>query len=312
MSRSCSLTGFALFLVFVLTAGCTGPVVTISHALPGAVGVPEDIERIEVGKFTLAGEPEDEFADFVAKSLRDRLVQQWAPKDQTTSGPETPANEVLHVAGNIRIETRDSCGTRTVRRWNSSASRMEVQDVETLVRTAEVAVDFTVGSGPGEEPIVTVETRRSYSSANDPRVRGDLGLDRSDDPRRIPRTEAIVTRLLDECMEEFCGMILPLEITERIALRGTIHREGIAGLKAMEAGDFETALQQFEAASAKAPDDVNLRFNWAVAAEAAGYLTLALAQYEEVVKRTNQRDLPAAQAIIRINRVLSRRETQPN
>ncbi|GAG20652.1 unnamed protein product, partial [marine sediment metagenome] len=250
----------------------------------------EGIERIEVGTFAVTGTEDDGFADFVQKSLRERLTQQWAGKDQRKQ-PGEPTNKIIHVGGDILIETRDTGGTRTVRRWSSGPNQMETQDVETLVRTAKVNVDFVVGSGEGREPIVTVETHRSYNSANDPRVRGELGLDRSDDPGRVPPTEAIVTRLLDECVEEFCGMIVPFEVTQRIPLRWTLGAKGAAAFKAVEAGDFETAVRDFEAASAEAPDDVNLRFNLAAAAEAAGNLTLALAQYEEVAKRTNGRDL---------------------
>jgi len=167
-------------------------------------------------------------------------------------------------------------------------------------------VEFGVARPGAKDRLFTIETRRSYTSPEDPRVRGELGLDRPDDPARVPPADDILKELLAQCADEFFDMISPREVTADVPMRGTWNADGSAGLKAAEAGDFAAAVGHLEAAVAAEPKDVNLLFNLAAACEAAGNLEEALAHYKAVVERTQGQDAVAAEAAQRVERVLKR------
>ena len=283
-------------------AGCGPTVVPIKHVLPAAVPVGSGIERIEAGPFVVKDRAADGWAAFTAEALGKRLAEvQGQDQPTTATGP------AARVSGDIRVRTTDRSGMRTVRSWDDDNDRLETHDIPTLVRRADVGVDFVIAVDGAAEPSVTVQVRRSYDSLGDPRVRGKLGLQRPDDPARVPDAETIIRELLTECVDSFCAMIAPLEVNVEVPLRPTLDIKGSSGIDAAGKGDLGPALRLLGAAAADWPKDVNLAFDLAVVAEAQDKLQVALEQYRRVLELTDNRDTEAADGAKRVRGVLLHR-----
>ncbi len=290
-----------LIAATVLIAGCGGPVVTVRHTLPGALSLPADVEMVRVRKFAVHPADTGEVAALLTEALQKRLSRHWA-----IDGDARARARAVDVGGTITLETKDVKGTRTVRRWDAETRTWRAVQAPMLVRSATATVEFAV-FGPGaKDRLFTIETRRSYTSPEDPRVRGELGLERPDDPARVPPMDQILRELLGRCADSFLEMISPREVTAEVPMRGTWNSAGSAGLKAAEEGDFAAAVRHLEAAVASDPKDVNLLFDLAAACEAAGRLEDALKHYKAVVERTKGQDAVAAEAAKRVERVLKR------
>lgn len=287
---------FSGFLSAALAAGCGAPVVTVRHKLPAAVVIPGYDAGMRVKGFSVKTGPKGGFADFAAGLLKRRLAE--------SAGAGKAANPGVLVRGDIHITLRDVKATRRVRWRDGNSGDLIGRDVPTLIRTGQVKVDFVVTGASGGKELVTIETRRSYRSTEDPRVRGELGLLRPDDPTHVPASETIVRELLTGCIESFCGMIAPLEVVEQVPLR--IALGGGDGFTAARRGDMQAASRHFGAAVAGSPSDVALAFNLAVTAEAAGKLDLALESYRTVQKLTDGQDRPAAVGAQRVERIIHR------
>ncbi|MBE3069616.1 MAG: tetratricopeptide repeat protein, partial [Planctomycetes bacterium] len=285
----------ALAAAAALAGGCAAPVLTMHHVLPAALPLPADVGLVRAKDFAV--DPPSGTAVWApaARGLDERLAALW---------PEGGRGAVADVGGKVRIEVKDAPGSREVRRWDTKTRAWVAETVPTLVRTATVGVDFVATRG--DVRLLAVECRRTYHSAEDPRVRGDLGLERPDDPARVPAADQVVRELLDECVASFCEMIAPGEVTVHVPTRGTLNGDGAAGLKAAAGGDFQAAVRHLEAAVAASPNDVDLLFDLAVACEAAGRLDVALAHYRAVTERTGGKDRLAVDSAARTERVLKR------
>ena len=172
------------------------------------------------------------------------------------------------------------------------------------MRTVKTRVSFAVQRPDAARPLVVIEVERTYGSLADPRVRGEAGLERPDDPKRVPPADTAIRELLTECADAFCGMVRPLVVTVEVRMRPTGQADGAAGLKAAKKADYGAALEHFKAATAAAPKDVSLLFDRAVAAEAAGDLADALKHYQAVAKATKDRDTVAVESALRVERVM--------
>jgi len=301
--RTSGLAACCAVAASVWAVGCGGPVVTVRHALPAALPLPADVEMVRVGTFNVKPAGRREAAALMTEALQKRLSRHWA-----IDGDAGTRAKALEVGGAIAVDTKDVKGLRNIRQWTSGGREWVVVQVPTLVRSATVAVEFAVFRPGAKERLLTVETRRSYTSPEDPRVRGELGLERPDDPARVPPVDEIVRELVGRCADEFIDMIAPREVTADVPMRGTWNADGSAGLKAAEQGDFAEAVRHLEAAVASDPGDDNLLFDLAAACEAAGKLADALTHYTAVVERTKGRDAVAAEAAQRVERVLKRLE----
>jgi len=297
---------FVCVAASVLIAGCGGPVLTLRHTLPAAVPLPAGVEMVRVRKFAVHPADTGEVAALLTESLQKRLSRHWA-----IDGDARAQARAVDVGGTIALETKDVKGTRTVRRWDGESREWLPSQVPTLVRSATATVEFAV-FGPGaKDRLFTIETRRSYTSPEDPRVRGELGLERPDDPVRVPPMDQILRVLLGQCADSLVEMISPREVTADVPMRGTWNSAGSAGLKAAAEGDFAAAIRHLQAAVASDPKDVNLVFDLAVACEAAGRLEDALTHYKAVVERTKGQDSVAAEGAKRVERVLKRLGKRP-
>ena len=297
---------FVCVAATVLVAGCGGPVLTLRHTLPGALSLPADVEVVRVRKFAVRPADTGEVAALLTESLQKRLSRHWA-----IDGDARARARAVDVGGTIALETKDVKGTRTVRRWDGESREWLPRQVPTLVRSATATVEFAVFRSGSKDRLFTIETHRSYTSPEDPRVRGELGLERPDDPARVPPMDRILRVLLGQCADSLVEMISPREVTADVPMRGTWNSAGSAGLKAAAEGDFAAAARHLEAAVVSDPKDVNLLFDLAVVCEAAGRLEDALTHYKAVVERTKEQDAAAAEAAKRVERVLKRLGKRP-
>ncbi len=288
-----------------LACGCGGPVVTVRHTLPSDLPVLLGRQKMNVGRFQLVSGPKGDYGRTVAELLGEKVSVFCAD-----GGPAHP-----EVNGRIRITTFDKPGSRSIRRGNPARSPLEPVDVDTLVRSVDVRVEFLVTFGRENRRIATVETRERYNSLADARVRGELALGRADDPAAVPSVETIVKELLARCVDTFARMVTPPEVVAEVPLRGTLDIRGRQSLAAAREEDYEGALAHAAAAARLHPKDANLLFNLGVLQEKSGQLAGALAAFQAVSDRTSGRDKQAAAAITRIKRILARRgqtaETPP-
>ena len=301
--RASKLAACCAVAASVWAVGCGGPIVTVRHALPAALPLPDGVQMVRVGTFNVQPAGRREVASLMTEALQKRLSRHWA-----IDGDAGARAKALEVGGTVAVETKDVKGSRNIRQWTGEKREWVAVEVPTLVRSATVAVEFGVFRPGAKERLLTVETRRSYTSPEDPRVRGELGLERPDDPARVPPADEILRELVGRCADEFLDMIAPREVTADVPMRGTWNADGSAGLKAAEQGDFAEAVRHLEAAVASDPGDDNLLFDLAAACEAAGRLKDALTHYKAVLEGTKGQDAVAAEAAQRVERVLKRLE----
>jgi len=289
--------GMALVLILA-AVGCGPPVLAIRHRLAPDLPIPAGAARVRLGEITVADGPADGYAAFVAERLTECLDASGAYSVATREATG-PAD--LVVGASLRMETKDVEQPRTIRRLNPDTRQMEIFDVPGLVRTVEVVAAFDVQVVRTGRTL-SVETRRSYRSTDDPRTRGPLGLERPDDPANVPAAEMIVRELLDACVKEFVGMLAPGEVAARIPLRPAPGPSGAKGLEAARRGDYAGAIAHFKDALKAKPDDANLLFDLAAVSECAGELQAALELYRKVQELTGDRDIAAHEGAVRVAR----------
>ncbi len=296
--------GLLTLTLAAVGVGCAGPEVTVRHLLPPDLPVPGQAGLV-VGTFEAVGGEKDGYADFAAAELSRRI--RAAGRGPGRAGGDTPK---LTISAKLYVKTAESKGTRTIRRLNPQRKppKVETLDVPTLTRTAAVRADFLIRDEAGRRKIAAAETRESYDSTEDPRVRGPLALDRPDAPKYVPPAETIVRELLAACVETFWQMIRPREVTAKVTLRPASGSAGQKGLAAAAEGKFADALRHFAAAAEGDPKNTDLLFNLAVCAEGAGRLEEARRRYEAVVRRGGKGYPQAGEALRRVRRVLSRRK----
>ena len=191
--------------------------------------------------------------------------------------PPTPAD----VEVTVHVEAKDTKGLRHIRRWDPKTKQTAEVEVPTLVRSVQVRADFlAVPRGGGKN--TAVELRREWKSTEDPRVRGELGLERPDDPQRVPDTRTVVAELFGQCVERFCAMVSPVVVSADVKRRLTFLRN---------------------------KDSVPVRFNEVLALEVEATKTgrgldKVLAGYEGLSKRTEGKDATIEECVLRVRRVL--------
>ena len=307
MRRITATVVLAVLAAHVL-AGCAPPVVHVRHVLPAAMPLPGDVSMVRAGEFAVRSGPKDGFADFTKEALDKHLADVPVGLGSTGRGARTTEAQIARAGGTIDIETKDVRGKRLGRRRSAGTGKLDDVELTTLVRTAAVRVEFHVRRASGGESLGTVEVRRSYSSADDPQVRGELGLERADDPARVPPAGDIVRGLLTGCVEAFGRMVSPVVVEADVPLRPASGRFAQLGLKAAREANHAEALRQFEAAARAAPDDAGAHFDLAAVAEAIGRLDLAAEHYERAWELSDKKDDEARQAAARARRVRAAQE----
>ncbi len=143
--------------------------------------------------------------------------------------------------------------------------RGQWRDVPALVRVVAMRAEFDVAGGGAR---ATIELRRQWKSTGDPRVRGPKGLERPDDPARVPAVNLVSEELFGQCVKELCAMVAPVEMTATVTRR-------------VEWGN--------------GPDSANVRFNEALelerrAAAGDGDLKFVLESYRRLLDRNKEDD----------------------
>jgi hypothetical protein len=283
-----------------LISGCSGPAIHLRHHLGGAVDLGTDPARLQVGQFqvqpdTLTGLP---------PYLQNNLQLMLTDFNQSTSvgNPSAAASASQTVEGVIAVIAEDVAGVRPLRQWSVQNHDFEEREVPTLRRDVTVKVDFLLRNSAAPSGTVTLETYRSYTSNQDPQVRGPESLLRPDDPDRVPPVDTIARKLIDECLRDFIAMIHPYEVTAEVPLRYVGGADAAAGRRAAKKGDYAAAARFFESALQNKKDHPDLHFNLAVVQEAAGNLAAAQEQYRLVLER-HPSDEPARLGLDRVIRL---------
>jgi len=296
-----------LFLVsatWLAMAGCGGAEVTIRHVLPPDLSELRGADALIVGDFQPRRGADARTAAWFAEQMR-RLLDERAP----LLAPEVAGrggHGQVRVGGSIFVRAEDVNANRFVRALDPDSGRMGPRKVATLVRTVGVRVDFVLTDLDDGEALGAVEARAGYSSLSDPRVRGELGLGRPDDPRGVPDKAVIVRELLVRCADTFGRMITPPVVEAKVLLRGTLNKDGQEALSAAARGDYEAAERHAGDAVKSDPRSDDLLFNLAVIQELAGNLEAAMGHYLQVAKRSPALSGQARTAIDRIRRVQGR------
>ena len=305
MRRIGCVVGMGLALS-VLAAGCAPPVLSVRHRFPADVPLPAGARHVRIGEFVVAEGSQEAFGTFAAEVLAARLQASWAYEVVGSEGgaDAVPADTI--VSGTLRIEVRDTQGTRRVLRMDSASRNLETVEVPTLVRAAAVEAEFVVREAQDGRKVAAAETRRTYLSTADPRVRGPTGLCRPDHPAHVPPAETVVRELVEACAETFVRMMTPPRVTVAIPLRPAVGHNGRRGLAAAGKGDWKEAAQHFRADFAEDPENRDALFNLAAVSECAGDLATALACYEQVLERSGGNDIAARNAVARLTRLTGR------
>jgi len=261
--------GAVCVVAAALAAGCAAPTASVVHELPAAVPA-GDVAAIVPGRFEVAA-GDAWMAEFLAAEVNRRAA--------AARGDAPPAEPAVTMGGTVTAEVTDRRGRRPARRMDPAAGRLVDVQVPFLVRTAKVRVVFALAPADGAAP-VKLETAESYTSAEDPRVRGPAGLERGDDPSRVPPAETILRELLVQCVDEAWGMIAPVRMPVTLQFRRADGEAAEAGLEAVERKDFAAAVEHFRAAVQERPDSAALRFNLAAALEGQGQFAAAARHYQ--------------------------------
>jgi len=293
-----TLMRLAVPCVLVSAIGCSGPTVLVIHTLPAAVPVADLSSKFVPGSFTVEGQPNGKIASLAAKLLAEHMPETWRRTSRQANG------STLEVAGLVHIKAEDRATKRGLLRRDAAGKELREVEVPSLVRRVCLETRFVVTQAGAPEPLVTVETRKSYDSTADPRVRGELGLSRNDDPEKVPPTDEIVTELLVECIQEFWQMVTPTVARKEIALKPVGGPDAAAGFRAVEAGDLASAVEHFRKAARAKPDEHNALFDLAVVREATGKLTEALEDFRQAAKLASSEDTEAAEGAKRVHVVM--------
>ena len=303
MERLCMLVNVKIVMVgfsFLGLLGCAGPVVKIEHRLPNAVELPKGVGTLRAGDFDVEGYSHEMAEKFVQDALTERL-QKIAVRQEGN----IYSGRVMTVGGTVRIDSKDAEGLRKVRLGNPTG-QTEERELASLVRRIKVNCVFTIKEkGTLSEPIL-VELERQYDSAGDARTRGELGLNRGDDPASVVATDTIVRELIVQCVKDFCGMIEPVVVESTCLLRGSWNSEAIQGAQAAKHGDYSAAVRHYSKATQQEAKNSDLWFNLGVVTEVRGDLSEAQHCYEQVIQLSKDRDKQALSAAERIRKLRER------
>ena len=293
----------AMAIALLAAAGCAPPAVQVSHTIPAGLPLPAEVTAVAAGTFEVRSNAPADLAEMMQRRLGAKLPSLRLDGAGAAPGRAAPG-QVARVGGRIEADLRDVRGVRTVRRADASGQLADVS-LPSLVRRIDMRVDFVVWHG--RRRCGAVEVRRSYDSAADPRVRGVLGLDRGDEPDRVPAPAVIAGEMLDECIRVLLRTVEPLRVTATVSLRPAGGAEAREAMRLIERGRYGEAMEHFRAALAKSPGSAALHFDLAAAAEAAGKLDTALEEYRAAAAAApGGNDAVAAECADRVRRVIAK------
>jgi hypothetical protein len=273
----------SIFLLSWLISGCSGPVITLRHHLAGAVDMGVEPGTLQVGQFQVRPDTYADLPAHLQNNLRQRLADFNHPASVSTA--QTAPSPGPTVEGVIIVIAEDSAGSRPIQQWSSRHQKLEDAEVPSLRRDVTAKVNFVLRQSAAESGDVTLETYHSYSTNQDPLIRGEGGLLAPDDPERVPPVDVIARQLVDECLGDFIAMIHPYEIVAKMPLRRVGGTDAANGLRAAQQGDYAAAARYYQAALRAKPDSPPLHFNLAVVGEAGGDLAAAEEHYRQALEQ---------------------------
>lgn len=324
----------AALSVCLAAGSCAPPTVSLHTYLPAALPLPW-FTRLRVGEFTVvdAGAPPGggaatqadapsatvavpvtpALAKFVNARLDEHLYMKERINPRLAETQPAGAGGEYFINGTIRAAIRDTRGSRRVQLRAPSTQPAMSKELPTLVRRVRLQVEFAVtwagkGEAPGGRDLGTVEVVRAYDSALDPAVRGELGLERPDDPNRVPPVEAIVDDLLAQCARAFRCMISPTPIGALVRLRPAWGPEADKAFAAIREHSYGLVVEEFRKALAVDPNSPARIFNFAVAAEAGDEFDLAERHYQRAYGLSGEKDDEAYDGARRCRRVIEARK----
>ncbi len=286
-----------LVALTALAAGCGAPVLQMHHGPVADLPLPATVETIGVRPLAVTGADAASCTAAVRAALAQRLAEGGLPY-RAAAGDHADA----WLGGSVAVTARDTPGTRTVRQMDPATGTLGPVTLETLVRTVEVETALVLSDATSAKRLVAAAATESYDSRHDPRVRGELGLDRPADPARIPPLEAILDDLLGRCVGTFVAMLEPVPVTGEVAMRPVDDPLGQRGLGAAASGDLRAAVAYFRRALERDPGHRAVRFNLAAALEASGSLAAARQEYRLLAETAD--DAEAQAGVVRLTRVL--------
>lgn len=316
-----------LALAALAASGCQKlPTLHVRHQYPSGLDLHGPVSAVTVHPLEVRG-ADDEYGRMAARLLAEQLregspwtveVADGAPLTTTRATRTRPAGSLaqpaeLVLTGLLEVETKDEATTQTARELEPSGRTGAVIVQDRLVRRVslrqQVQVRRTDGSVLG-----TLLTQEDYDSRRDPDSRGELGLQRADEPASVKPVERIIERLLESMAATTAGMLAPQLLEVDIPLRDTPHPAGRQGLEAARRGDLVAAREHMLSAAAGAPGEADLAFNLAALEEALGLYDCAAGNYE-LAAELNVDDPVAREGAARMHRLLGQNsqspETQP-
>lgn len=267
-------------------AGCVAPVVEIHHQAPADIVIPSNTHVTEVR----ASGPGDGLA---REHLRSRLECMFP------AGGGKPA---ATIEADVRIDFDQSAGERQVRLLEPR-KELASRPLATLKQSLGVSCRFLL-SRQGEPPVV-IAAAAHYRSVDDPRVRGELGLTRGDDPAKIPPFEQVLRETLDDCLSQLSALAAAPAQHSRIRLRYDMH--SLTGFSQVAKGHYAQAAAALARQASRHPDNKDLLFNLAVVEERLGLWADAIAHYQRVLDLSEGEDIEA-QRQLRIVKAMSIRQ----
>jgi tetratricopeptide (TPR) repeat protein len=319
-------SALAALSVCLVAVGCAPPVVKVRHTLPAALPLPAGAGRLRVGEITVAQGSTTSVAEAPSGGAAVPITPELAGFMKARLGEALEAKGLIHphpadarpavgggecvIDATIHAAIHEARGKRTVLLLDPATKATMPIEVPTLIRRAEVRVEFALSRAGAGGGLGIAEVVRTYDSAFDPAVRGELGLDRPDDPNRVPPAEPIIGGLLDRCAEAFKSMITPTPLNADLQLRpaGGDTDNCRKAFAAAGEEDWPQAVAEFQKALAAEPLNAALHFNLAVAAEAAGLLDLAVSQYGQALELAGEKDAEAYDGARRCRRVIEARK----
>lgn len=293
-------------------AGCSSaPVATFRYDCPAKYNIEPSIRMVGIAEFVGRTSDEKRWGDVASdrlaaqldeynkkfqryqlvdrKRLKAILDEQDLQSAFSDSSQAVQAGKLAHVDamifGTVSITTKDEQATRMV---FDPLSR-QTKPMPYVKRYVRAAVNFTLDNVQTSKTIATVSTLREYDSEkgrpNEKKGLGDVmsnvtGIGGS----KLPATDEVLARLIDECVEEFLSKVSPHEVTVCEPLRKCKSPAASTANTLAAAGEYKDALEAYETAMTQVPGDHEAVFNAGVCCEALGKLDQATTYYDKAFK----------------------------
>ena len=292
----------------VLLAGCGSKyVVKLSYDKPAKYTIPLRIKRLAVAEFGGKSARDRKWGEIAAdrlaaeldrfnrkykryellerarlKAILDQHDLEAAIMDPAAAGKAGKlAKADAMIYGNVKVSARDERATRT----GMDLRTMRPKTVRYTKRYCMAAVTFTMDDINTGKILATEPLTREYDSDEDKKP-GAAGIGKAlgFGGDKLPPTDQVISRLIEQCVAEFVSMISPHEMVVSVKLAKGKSKLVDTGNKLAVAGDYREALDLYLSALEANPGDHGAVFNAGVMHEAMGELKKAEGYYDRAYK----------------------------